>query len=373
MKKNKDLFHPLEMSFCGHSGSGKTTLLTKLIGLFSKKFKVGYIKHDAHHFEMDQKGKDTFLAAEAGAHQIAISSPQKMAILTNDCEDSFALRQRFLDSDFVFVEGYKHSLCHKILMWTGGHEDQALLEKYLKEGDQLLAIVGEALESPCSEVPYFHRDDIEEIYSFIHEYFEKKVAKRPLLGLVLGGGLSSRMGKDKGTLSYHGQSQVEHLYSLLDPFTDQTYVSCRADQIHQDHIRPFPTIEDRYLNFGPTGGILSAFLKNPDAAWLVVACDMPLLNESSIRNLIEKRNPYKLATCYFNNEKKWPEPLCAIYEPKASLKLGTYLAMGRPCPRKILFNSRVECLEPYDQSILKNVNTLKDFEKMKSSLTGKIL
>ena len=52
--KNKELFHSQEVLFCGYSGSGKTTLISKLINGMSNKLDIGYVKHDAHNFEIDQ-------------------------------------------------------------------------------------------------------------------------------------------------------------------------------------------------------------------------------------------------------------------------------------------------------------------------------
>ena len=52
----ESLFNPMELAFCGFSGSGKTTLLTKLIQSFAHDYQVGYVKHDAHNFDMDKEG-----------------------------------------------------------------------------------------------------------------------------------------------------------------------------------------------------------------------------------------------------------------------------------------------------------------------------
>lgn len=369
--KTKHLFHPLELAICGHSGSGKTTLISKLINRFSKKLSVGYIKHDAHHFEMDKEGKDTFIAKKAGAKRVGISSSTEKAFIISDCDDGFLIKQNFIDSDVVLIEGYKDSLTNKILVWSGSEEDKALLAKYLADPNlNLLAVVGKTESSPTDLVPYFHRDDIKSIFEFIDFFWKEQFVARPLYGLVLSGGKSKRMGRDKGSLNYHGKSQVAHLYGLLEGLTEKTFVSCRSDQASSDHIKEFPRIEDHYIGFGPTGGILSAFHLHPEAAWLVLACDMPFINEDTIRELLEKRNSYKMATCFYNGEKKWPEPLCAIYEPKAALKLGYYLANGKPCPRKVLMNSSVECLKPIEEAALKNANTPSDFEHFRLEAIG---
>ncbi len=370
----REIFHPLEISICGHSNSGKTTLIVKLIEMFSKRLTVGYIKHDAHQFSMDRENKDTFLAMQAGASQIAISSPHKTALLTKNQEHDFFFKHNYIDCDAVIIEGYKARLCSKILMWSGSDEDQALLKRYQSDSQHnLLAIVGTDETGPAVEnIPYFQRDNTKGIYHFINQFWEEKISKIPLYGLVLTGGKSTRMGTDKGALNYHGKSQIAYLYELLSKVTDQTFVSCRADQTTSEHIKNYRTIEDRFLDFGPTGGILSAFHKYPYASWMVVACDMPFINLETITDLVNNRNPYRLATCFYNGEKKWPEPLCAIYEPKAMLKLGHYLSIGKPCPRKVLMNSRIQCLDLNNQNALNNINTPSEFKENFNRINGNI-
>ena len=367
IEKNHSLFHPLEISICGHSGSGKTTLIRKLIEMFSsEKYIVGYIKHDVHEFEMDRHGKDTFIAREAGASNIAISSSKSCALILDSLNHKFTFQQNFVDSDIVLVEGYKDSLCQKILMWSGSQEDQELLDNYLANTKfQLIAIIGLQEKSPTHRVPYFQRDDSENIYVFLKSLLRANIHSRPLYGLVLAGGYSKRMNKDKTTLSYHGRPQVSYLYETLDRVTDKAFISCRAEQSDSPHLNEFNLIEDRYIEFGPVGGILSAFRKHPNAAWLVVACDMPFIDKESLEYLIKNRNPYRIASCFYNREKKWPEPLCTIYEPKAALRLGPYLTMGDSCPRKILMNSNAYYIEPPSTNLLSNINTPMEFENVK--------
>ena len=116
---------------------------------------------------------------------------------------------------------------------------------------------------------------------------------------------------------------------------------------------------------GPYGGILSAFQEDPDAAWMVIACDLPLIGKPEIEDLISKRNPTKFATAYFNPETDLPDPLFTIWEPKAYLSLLSYLSLGYSCPRKVLINSNIELVQLPKPEVLKNVNTPEDrFEIM---------
>jgi molybdopterin-guanine dinucleotide biosynthesis protein A len=177
----------------------------------------------------------------------------------------------------------------------------------------------------------------------------------PLRGLVLAGGESRRMGRDKAALVYHGRPQTEHLLELLGRFCAGVHVSSRPDQAASEGRRGLPQIHDRFSGFGPSGGILSALHHDPSAAWLVVACDLPLIDERVIGDLTAQRDPFCAATCYRGGD-GMPEPMCAIYEPKFRLRLHHDFAEGSVCPRGALAASRIRMLDPRDPASLENVN-----------------
>lgn len=99
------------VSIVGKSNSGKTTLIENLIPNLKKMgYKVGTIKHDAHKFDIDHKGKDTWRMARAGANTVVITSMEKMAMIKYiDCEKNLdeITEWLFPDVDIVITEGYK--------------------------------------------------------------------------------------------------------------------------------------------------------------------------------------------------------------------------------------------------------------------------
>ena len=127
---------------------------------------------------------------------------------------------------------------------------------------------------------------------------------------------------------------------------------------------------DVFLNLGPFGGICSAFQKDPNTAWLVIATDLPFINEEVIQLLLQKRNPSKVATAIRGKGNEFVEPLITIYEPKAYPVLLQYLAQGYSCPRKMLINSDVEIVE-VDASLIRNINTPEAFEVAKKEINTK--
>ena len=98
-----------------------------------------------------------------------------------------------------------------------------------------------------------------------------------LYGLVLAGGKSTRMGSDKGLIQYHDRPQQEYLYHLLEQVCSKVYLSIRNEQ-QASVSNEFNVIADQNEYHGPFNGILSAHKAHPNVAWLVLACDLPLLD-----------------------------------------------------------------------------------------------
>ncbi len=213
------------------------------------------------------------------------------------------------------------------------------------------------------EIPSFHISDTEAIWSFLKDDFKIPVLK----ALVLAGGKSSRMGHDKGKINYHGNEQRIHMYNLLGELVEEVFLSIRDEQ--EEEISDFASISDKFLGLGPFGAIASAFQEDPDAAWLVVPCDLPLLGEEELEKLIMHRNPFKNGTAYLNNETGFPEPLISIWEPKMYKQMLHFLTQGFSCPRKVLINSDVELIQVEDQTFMTNVNTPEELEKVQANIT----
>jgi molybdenum cofactor guanylyltransferase len=191
----------------------------------------------------------------------------------------------------------------------------------------------------------------------------------PLHGLVLAGGRSTRMGRDKAALEYSGRSQLERAFALLDPLVARCFVSVRADQGTDPLRARFAQIVDAAPGLeGPAAGILSALRAHPQAAWLVLACDLPFLDAGTMQHLIARRDPTRVATAFRSSHDALPEPLCAIYEPAALAALEQFVAGGRNCPRKFLIQSDALLLDQPRAEALDNVNTPTELDDARSRM-----
>lgn len=188
----------------------------------------------------------------------------------------------------------------------------------------------------------------------MYSSLNKKNKIPSLKGLVLNGGKSHRMGEAKGDINYHGKSQKEIEANILSKYCEITFYS-QAKKSEEE--TSYDIILDSFIDLGPYGGILSAFRKDPNSAWLSVACDLPYLDDSTINQLVNARNPSKVATCFYNPVTEFPEPLITIWEPRAYHILLDSLSQGFSSLRKILINSDIELIEMLDPNKMKNANT----------------
>ena len=193
----------------------------------------------------------------------------------------------------------------------------------------------------------------------------------PLWGLVLAGGRSSRMQRDKAALEYRpGETQLDAAIRLLAPRVARTFVSVRPDQRGDAARAAHPQIVDRGDVEGPIAGISAALAEHPHAAWLVLACDLPFLDAPTLDALIAARDPDSDATAFRSSHDGLPEPLCAIYEPGARGSIAAHIAGGRNCPRKYLINARTRLLDQPNPRALDNVNTVAEYGDAMSALNA---
>lgn len=184
-----------------------------------------------------------------------------------------------------------------------------------------------------------------------------------IYGLILSGGKSTRMGQDKGLINYHGMPQRDYLYGLLATVCEKPFMSIRGDQLSELPSHVNVIVDDDEFK-GPFNGLISAHKQHPDVAWLVLACDLPLIDQPALKELIAARNQAKKATAFALKENPLPEPLCAIWESSALSESIDYLRSGHgTCPRKYLINSDVALVFPRNEQVLLNANSEEEYKE----------
>jgi molybdopterin-guanine dinucleotide biosynthesis protein B len=166
------------VSFVGNSGVGKTTFLEKLIReLKVRGYRVAAIKHDAHKFDIDYPGKDSWRLTQAGSDVTVISSRDKLALVERpETERSLEDLTRMVADrvDIVLTEGYRGAGAMKVEVSRKAHSH--VLTARL---DDLIAIVTD--ESFDYPVPQFDLDDALGVADFLERRFSLRAPRRAAL------------------------------------------------------------------------------------------------------------------------------------------------------------------------------------------------
>jgi molybdenum cofactor guanylyltransferase len=288
--------------------------------------------------------------------------------------NSFQFRKLFSDADFILVNG-NHQEAKSQVVVIDKVKDTSLRKKLkrltdvqlflLADGEEIIFDFVKEAVPHWEKIPVCRLNEKEKIISFFRE--KMKLLTPKLNGLVLAGGKSLRLGTDKGKINWHGKEQRYYLTEALQSFCEEVFISCREEQ--QSEIKSgFKTLTDTFIGLGPYGAILSAFREQPNAAWFVVACDLPLLDKSTMRFLVEHRNLSSMGTTFESPYDGLPEPLITIWEPKSYPLLLSFLSQGYSCPRKALINSDSTVIKAPNAEALMNVNTQAEFQKVKEIL-----
>ncbi len=146
----------------------------------------------------------------------------------------------------------------------------------------------------------------------------------PLVGGILIGGRSRRMGTAKALLEWEGRSFVERIASVLATVVAESWLLGSGLELPAEMAR-LPAVADAAGVRGPLAGLLAAFEARPGAAWLVLSCDQPLLSTPTLEWLIGERRSGRIAVL----PRLVPgriEPFPAIYEPGSRAELAAMAA-----------------------------------------------
>jgi len=148
-------------SIVAFSGTGKTTLLEKLVAeIKSRGLRLAVIKHDAHEFDIDHKGKDSWRFTQAGADVTIVVSATKAAVMENRPVSIETILDRITDVDIIITEGYKHKSWPKIAV-----RRQAAGKPFPVPLEECIAIVTDVTEE--TNIPCFGLEDICSLADFI--------------------------------------------------------------------------------------------------------------------------------------------------------------------------------------------------------------
>ena len=349
-------YHRCEWSIYGTGCNGIQAFFDQILNQL-ETYNLLYV--DADHNDMNKGSR-----SQIGNKQFSNIKLQSW----NEFDDKLNTHQ----ADAVFVNGNHFTASQQIVIIDTNKKES--LRRRVNQLDNIrIVVVTESeneifdfvLSKMTDQTVVFSKNKMDDIIACIANEIEKST---PLLkAVILAGGESKRMGFDKSQIQYQkGVSQEKHLFKLLSNRNINTYIS--KEYNHKSKDKSEQIITDRLIKMGPFGAIISAMMTDPNAAWLVIACDLPFLDGEIIDRLIKSRNPSKFATAFRGKDNPFPEPLITIYEPRSYRRFLSFMSLGYACPRKVLINSDIEEIVLNDLKPITNVNTPEEMNNAKSNL-----
>lgn len=189
----------------------------------------------------------------------------------------------------------------------------------------------------------------------------------PFTGIILAGGKSARMGRDKGLLDWRGTPFYLHIHSLISSYCKEVVVSCNAENYFKfDQLK---TVVDlpQFGDNGPISGILSC-MNQTNGPWLILPCDFPQITSNDIQKLIENRFKEYAAIAYQHPISKVVEPLFCILEDACKTSLNEWFQGGNTSMRLFLESEKTNLIPMSDLQNFTSINTAELYHNIKSNL-----
>ncbi len=351
---------PPVLCVTGRSGSGKTLLLERLIPpLTARGLRVAAIKHCGH-IDAAASGKDSDRLARAGADPAIAAGTDALEIgscrrepLLLDLVTTFCR-----DRDLVLAEGYSRSVHDKIFLC---HPEQP---RPPRDDPSVRLVIG----GGSGDEGEVGRDDVEAVTRWLLAWLgRRRDMRKALVGAVLVGGQSRRMGADKSALRIAGRRVLGRLCELLADRIGEVMIVGRVPP-WRDVPMCAAWHPDARPGLGPLGGIATALrvasASGRASAVFAAACDMPAVEGNLLDHVLGGRDHTAPATVPVNPATGRLEPLFAVYEARALQSIEQALDSGTLAVRDWLSAAGARRLAVPDQLAgqLENVNTPEELE-----------
>jgi len=193
-----------------------------------------------------------------------------------------------------------------------------------------------------------------------------------LTGILLAGGMSKRMGREKGNIHIHNAKLFEYPLSVLETTCDEILIStCQEKRFYFEH----QSICDEIKGIGPMGGIYTCLKESSNDLNLVLSYDMPLVNQELISYLLGEWQKEEVLLPAL--EEGRPQPLCGLYRKQVTGALEDLILQKEYAVHNILSktHSRIlkipEKFEWWDPELFLSINREEDLQKLPSGISLK--
>ena len=188
------------------------------------------------------------------------------------------------------------------------------------------------------------------------------VTRQPVAAVILAGGKSTRMARDKALLPVAGKPMIEHVFAQLQPHFDQILISAN-DPARFDFLGSV-VVPDKIPDLGPLMGIVSCLEASAYDLNFVVACDIPTIDIPFVRRMLRRVKDYDCLVPA--NDRGQLEPLFAVYRKSALDALWSALAAGQCKISDALARCNTQYVGLPGTVWLDNINTARDYEELLS-------
>lgn len=184
-------------------------------------------------------------------------------------------------------------------------------------------------------------------------------------GIVLCGGKSKRMGKNKALLKLDDKYLIMHVLELLSSFSKELIISTNSSDLAFLQVK---LVSDEFQEIGPIAGILSALKQIKTDKAIILSCDTPFINESIIKYMLESSINYDVVLPVF---KDYLQPMTGVFDKKIIPIIEKEIESGNYIPPKIFEKTNLnklkidKTIKGWHKDLFFNVNSPEDYEKAK--------
>lgn len=199
-----------------------------------------------------------------------------------------------------------------------------------------------------------------------------------ITGIILSGGLSSRMGVDKGLLKIGYKSIIERLSTLMSRLFQNILIS--TNDFERYNFISSPMVADIYKGFGPISGIHATLVASKTEKNFILSCDMPLISEEMIRYIVEFNSTKQISVPFADGRSQY---LCGVYNKSVisiiekminnSTESKNNKGKSNTSVKQLIENANAEIIETeslpfFNENIFFNMNTTSDYEIVKKKI-----